>query len=73
MSDLLLDGNGNPWMTDDGRTVPKRCPICGADMGLFFAGEPVFLCKSNEKHYYGTLEFVLDDTDRKESGLIAED
>ena len=56
MSDnILRQGNGKPWKNDKGETIPKRCPICGADVGLFLRGEPVFLCKGEEKHYWGTL------------------
>ena len=53
---ILKQKNGKPWKTDDGKTVPAQCPTCGADMGLFIAGEPVFLCKGRGQHYYGTLE-----------------
>ena len=60
MGDILLQENGEPWLTDEDKTVPKKCPICGEEMGLFFYGEPVFLCKSNEQHYYGTLKFIED-------------
>jgi len=58
--DVLLQGNGKPWLTDEDKTVPKKCPTCGADMGLFFDGEPVFLCKSADRHYYGTLKFPAE-------------
>lgn len=63
MSDegVLLQSDGKPWLTDKDETVPKKCPTCGADMGLFFIGEPVFLCKSKERHYYGTLKFPLEE------------
>lgn len=55
--ELLKQSNGKPWETEDGRTVPKKCPKCGEDMGLFIFGEPVFVCKGKERHYYGTLKF----------------
>ena len=63
---ILLQSNGKPWLTDEDKTVPKKCPICGADMGLFFMGEPVFLCKSEEQHYYGTLKFIPDEDEEVE-------
>lgn len=53
---ILLQSNGKPWLTDEGKTVPKNCPTCSAPMGLFFRGEPVFLCKGANQHYYGTLQ-----------------
>ena len=58
MSDILRQRNGKPWLTDEDKTVPKRCPVCGADMGLFLRGEPVFICKSADEHYFGTLKFT---------------
>ena len=57
MSDILYQNNGKPWLTEEGKTVPATCPICGGDMGLFLIGEPVFLCKTKERHYFGTLKF----------------
>lgn len=59
-NDILFQGNGKPWLTDENKTVPKKCPTCGADMGLFLEGEPVFLCKGKDRHYYGTLKFEPD-------------
>ena len=61
--EILLQADGKPWLTDEGKTVPKYCPTCGAEMGLFLCGEPVFLCKDNKKHYYGTLRCNIDDED----------
>lgn len=42
-------------VSDDGKPVPKTCPKCGAKIGLYLKGEPVWLC-SNQKcgTYYGT-------------------
>ncbi len=54
--EILLQSDGEPWLTDEDETVPKKCPECGADMGLFIEGEPVFLCKGEDRHYYGTLK-----------------
>ena len=53
----LKQNDGKFWMTDKNEKVPERCPVCGAEMGLFFAGEPVFLCKGKDEHYFGTLKF----------------
>ena len=57
MTDILLQNNGKPWITSEGKTVPKTCPTCGGDVGLFLFGQPVFLCKKNDKHYFGVLAF----------------
>lgn len=42
-------------VSDDGKPIPKTCPKCGAKIGLYLKGEPVWLC-SNQKcgAYYGT-------------------
>lgn len=60
MNDILKQSNDKPWLTDENKTVPAKCPICGEDVGLFLMGEPVFLCKGNNKHYFGTLKFPGD-------------
>lgn len=57
MSDILRQANGKPWLDDNGNKVPRKCPKCGADVGLYIEGEPVFLCKGSERHYIGTLMF----------------
>ena len=57
MSNILRKTNGKSWLTDENKTVPAKCPICGEDVGLFLMGEPIFLCKGNNKHYFGTLKF----------------
>ena len=62
----LLQEDGKPCLTDEDKTVSKKCPICDADMELFLAlnsgpfREPVFLCKSEAQHSYGTLRFIPD-------------
>lgn len=65
MKDILLQSNGEPWLTDEDKTVPKKCPVCGADMGLYLLGEPVFVCKGEDRHYYGTLKPIFDDEEGK--------
>ena len=57
---ILRQKDGKPWLTETGGTVPKKCPKCGADMGVFLRGEPVFLCKGPKQHYYGTVKFPED-------------
>lgn len=44
-------------MTLENKTVPAKCPICDEDVGLFLMGEPVFICKGIDEHYFGTLKF----------------
>lgn len=52
----------NEKKNDKGEEIPKKCPKCGGDIGLFFKGEPVYLCKNCNK-YFGTAPF-------KESTII---
>ncbi len=59
--DYLKQANGKIWLTEKNERVPLRCPKCGEDMGLFLEGEPVFLCKGEGKHYFGTLKFTGDE------------
>lgn len=41
-------------VNDKGVSVPEKCPECGADVGIFLKGEPVWLCKKCHK-YFGTV------------------
>lgn len=62
MGDILKQKDGKPWLTDKDEKVPVKCPKCGADMGLFFKGEPVFLCKGKDQHYFGTLKCTINES-----------
>lgn len=43
---------------DKGEKVPKICPKCGSKVGVFFRGEPVFLCTNKKcEKYFGTVPF----------------
>lgn len=57
--EYLTNKDGKVWVNDRGEKIPKKCPHCGGDVGLFFRGEPVFICKNNEKHYFGTMRFLM--------------
>lgn len=55
------DGNGPitensriERVNDEGVPVPEKCSECGADVGIFLKGEPVWLCKKCHK-YFGTV------------------
>ena len=46
------------FIDDKGNPVPKKCPSCGYKVGVFFRGEPVFLCTNREcNKYFGTVPF----------------
>ena len=52
---LKLEESAVQRVNDEGKEVPEVCPKCGAKIGLYLKGEPVWLC-SNKKceAYYGT-------------------
>ena len=46
------------FVNDKGDKVPKICPKCGAKIGVFFRGEPVFLCTNKEcEKFFGVVPF----------------
>ena len=56
----LVNGDGEYWLDEDGNKVPVKCPKCGADVGVYIKGEPVFLC-SECGEYLGTVKFPDDE------------
>lgn len=56
----LVNGDGEYWLDEKGNKVPAKCPKCGADVGLYIKGEPVFLC-SECGEYLGTMKFPDDE------------
>ena len=54
----------NEKKNDKGEEIPKKCPKCGGDIGLFLKGEPVYLCKNCNK-YFGVAPF-------KENAYVSE-
>lgn len=59
MAEWLTNKDGKIWVNDKGEKVPKYCTECGAKVGLYIYGEPVFLCSKNDKHYFGTMPFPV--------------
>lgn len=56
----LINGDGEYWLDEKGNKVPAKCPKCGADVGVYIKGEPVFLC-SECGEYLGTVKFPDDE------------
>lgn len=56
----LVNGDGEYWLDEEGNKVPAKCPKCGADVGVYIKGEPVFLC-SECGEYLGTVKFPDDE------------
>ena len=56
----LVNGDGEYWLNEEGNKVPAKCPKCGADVGVYIKGEPVFLC-SECGEYLGTVKFPDDE------------
>jgi len=43
---------------DEGKTVPEFCDKCGAKVGVYIQGEPIFKCSNKEcGKYFGTVPF----------------
>ena len=62
------------YENDKGEKVPKKCPKCGADVKVFFRGEPVFVCSNNDcDTYYGTVPFKENYSYMVEGKLSAKD
>ena len=65
-ADMCLDEASSmdkkiPRKNDKGEDVPEVCPKCGAKVGVFLRGEPVFLCTNKEcEKYFGTVPFGED-------------
>ena len=46
------------FVNSKGDKVPKVCPKCGSKIGVFFRGEPVFICSNKDcEEYFGTVPF----------------
>ena len=62
------------YENDKGEKVPKKCPKCGADVKVFFRGEPVFVCSNKDcDTYYGTVPFKENYSYMVEGKLSAKD
>lgn len=58
----------NEKKNEKGEEIPKKCPKCGGDIGLFFKGEPVYLCKNCNK-YFGTAPFPSNTNESVNSNI----
>ena len=54
--------NESDKINDKGEKVPEECTECGSKIGVFFKGEPVYLCTKCNK-YYGTVPFKKESAD----------
>ena len=62
------------YENDKGEKIPKKCPKCGADVKVFFRGEPVFVCSNKDcDTYYGTVPFKENYSYMVEGKLSAKD
>ena len=52
----IIAESGKQRMNDEGIKVPEKCDKCGADVGVYIQGEPVFKCYKCGK-YFGTVPF----------------
>ena len=69
----IYEGKKKVIKNDEGEIVPEICPECGAKVGLYIKGEPVYLC-SNKKcgKYFGTIPFSKKMEQKTEKKNITE-
>lgn len=49
-------------VNDKGDEVPDKCDQCGSKVGLFFKGEPIWLCSNKDcGKYFGTLPCTIQE------------
>jgi len=56
----LNESNKKPVFNDEGKLVPEKCDKCGAKIGVYICGEPIYKCTKCGK-YYGTMPFTLNE------------
>ena len=61
----LNEGKKKKVVNDKGEEVPEVC-TCGAKVGVYICGEPIYKCSKCGK-YYGTVPFTLNKTKKKKT------
>lgn len=58
----LEEGRKKIVKNDKGEIVPDKCPECGADVGLYIQGEPIYRCSNDKcKKYFGAMPCNLNE------------
>lgn len=61
------------FINDKGQTVPKKCPECGSDVGVFIEGEPIYRCTNKEcKKYFGVVKPPTHKSIREQTSILNE-
>jgi hypothetical protein len=60
----LNEGRKKIIKNDEGEIVPEKCTECGADIGIYIQGEPVYKCTKCGK-FYGTMPCTLYHSPKK--------
>lgn len=61
------------FINDKGQTVPKKCPECGSDIGVFIEGEPIYRCMNKEcKKYFGVVKPPTHKSIREQTSILNE-
>ena len=75
---MTLDKKEKPikessFINDKGQTVPKKCPECGSDVGVFIEGEPIYRCTNKEcKKYFGVVKPPTHKSIREQTSIFNE-
>lgn len=61
------------FINDKGQTVPKKCPECGSNVGVFIEGEPIYRCTNKEcKKYFGVVKPPTHKSIREQTSIFNE-
>ena len=61
------------FINDEEQTVPKKCPECGSDVGVFINGEPIYRCINKEcKKCFGVVKPPKHKSIKEQTSILNE-
>lgn len=65
--------NEASFINDKNQTVPKKCPECGSDVGVFLQGEPIYRCTNKKcKKYFGVVKPPKHKSIKEQTSILNE-
>ncbi len=65
--------NEASFVNDEGQIVPKKCPECGSDVGVFIEGEPIYRCTNKEcKKCFGVVKPPKHKSIKEQTSILNE-